>query len=176
MTAGKLVGIGFMITALVAAVSMYYLQVYAFYEEPRTGDPVLLTSIATGAPEEIIADEVTSINATSSPIRYRACFTTPMSHSLLTEAYVPAQNAVPLVAPNWFDCFDAEEIGQALEVGTALAFLGTENHEYGVDRIVAIMDDGRGFVWHQLNDCGRKRYDGTPTGPECPALPAQESN
>lgn len=165
---GKIVGIGLMLTALVTAVSLYYLQVYAFYEEPRSGDPVFMTSIATGQPEEIIADNVTSIDATSSPIRYRACFTTPMSQSLLTEAYEIVDGAIPLVAPDWFDCFDATEIGAALENGTALAFLGHENYDYGVDRIVAIMEDGRGFVWHQLNDCGRKQYDGTPTGPECP--------
>ncbi len=176
---GKIVGIGFLMVAIITAISLYYLQVYHFYEEPRTGDTVELTSVATGAPEEIIADNVTSIDASSSPIRYRACFTTPMSHSLLTETYQLADGAIPLVAPDWFDCFDATEIGEALEAGTALAFLGAENFEYGVDRIVAIMEDGRGFVWHQLNDCGRKRYDGTPTGPECPALTdqaSQESN
>ncbi|MEM6409678.1 MAG: DUF6446 family protein [Pseudomonadota bacterium] len=166
---GKLVGIGLMLVALITAASLYYLQVYHFYEEPVEGGTVELTSIATGQPEEIIADDVISINATSSPIRYRACFTTPMSQSLLTEAYVEAPGAAPLVAPDWFECFDADEIGTALENGTALAFMGRENHEYGVDRLVAIFDDGRGFVWHQLNDCGRKQYDGTPTGPECPA-------
>ena len=165
-----------MLTALITAVSLYYLQVYHFYEEPRTGDTVALTPLGAPTPEEIIADDVTSIDATSSPIRYRACFTTPMSISLLSETYTPAPQATPLTAPDWFDCFDALEIGAALETGQALAFMGAENHEYGVDRIVAIMADGRGFVWHQLNDCGRKRYDGTPTGPECPALPAQESN
>ncbi len=176
---GKLVGIFLMVTALITAVSLYYLQVYHFYEEPRTGGAVMLTSVSSGQPEEIVADDVTSIDATSSPIRYRACFTTPLSQALLTESYVLVEDAAPLVAPDWFDCFDATEIGAALETGEALAFMGAENHEYGVDRIVAIHEDGRGFVWHQLNDCGRKRYDGTPTGPECPALPqtdAQESN
>jgi hypothetical protein len=165
---GKLVGIVLMFVALVTAVSLYYLQVYHFYEEPRTGDAVMLTNLATGAPEEIIADDVTSIDATSSPIRYRACFTTPMSQALLTEGYQLVDGATPLVAPDWFDCFNATEIGAALKQGSALAFMGQSNIDYGVDRIVAIMEDGRGFVWHQLNDCGRKQYDGTPTGPECP--------
>ncbi len=166
-----------MLTALITAVSLYYLQVYHFYEEPKTGDTVTMVPLGGTAPEEIIADDVTSIDATSSPIRYRACFTTPMSTALLSETYRPAPGATPLTAPEWFDCFDATEIGAALETGQAFAFIGAENYEYGVDRIVAIMEDGRGFVWHQLNDCGRKRYDGTPTGPECPALPAaQESN
>ena len=47
-----------------------------------------------------------------------------------------------------------------------------KNVHYGVDRIVAITDDGRGFVWHELNDCGEKAYDGTVVGEECPPAPA----
>ena len=37
-----------------------------------------------------------------------------------------------------------------------------------VDRVVAITEDGRGYVWHELNDCGAKAYDGSPTGEACP--------
>lgn len=166
---GKLVGVAIMIVAVVAGAWMYYLQVYHFYEEVAQPDAVALTSVATGTPEEIIADDITAIDADSSPIRYRACFTTPMSHALLTETYELADGAIPLTAPDWFDCFDATEIGDALASGDALAFLGEENIEYGVDRIVAIFDDGRGYIWQQLNDCGQKAYDGSPVGPECPA-------
>ena len=172
---GKILGGGIMVIALLAGVSLYYLQVHHFYDKVAAPDAVELVSVATGEPEEIIADEVTAINATSSPIRYRACFETPMSHSLLTESYELAHGAVPLTAPEWFDCFDATEIGDALADGSALAFLGQENIEYGVDRIVVIFDDGRGYVWQQLNDCGQKAYDGTAVGPECPARPT-ESN
>lgn len=166
---GKWVGIAIMIIAVIAGAWMYYLQVYHFYETVEVPEPVALTSISTGAPEEIIADGIKAIDATSSPIRYRACFETPMSHSLLTETYELANGAIPLTAPEWFDCFDATEIGDALQSGAALAFVGQENIEYGVDRIVAIFEDGRGYVWQQLNDCGKKAYDGSPVGPECPA-------
>jgi len=171
---GKLVGIGIMILAVIAGAWMYYLQVYAFYEEVAQPDAVALTSITSGAPEEIIADAITAIDATSSPIRYRACFSTPMSHSMLTETYELAAGAIPLTAPEWFDCFDATEIGDALQSGQALAFVGQENIEYGVDRIVAIFEDGRGYIWQQLNDCGQKAYDGSPVGPECP--PREQGN
>lgn len=166
---GKIFGIAIMISALIAGVSLYYLQVYHFYEPIETPDAVELVSVVTGEPEEIIADEIEAIDATSSPIRYRACFTTPMSHSMLTETYVLADKAIPLTAPKWFDCFNAVEIGTALEEGRALAFVGQENIEYGVDRIVAIFEDGRGYVWQQLNNCGQKAYDGTVVGDECPA-------
>ena len=63
-------------------------------------------------------------------------------------------------------------IAAELDAGTALTFLGGKNVAYGVDRIVAITEDGRGYVWHELNDCGEKAYDGTVVGEECPALPA----
>ena len=56
----------------------------------------------------------------------------------------------------------------ALRAGTALPFLGQKNVAFGVDRVVAITEDGRGYVWHELNDCGEKAYDGTIVGEECP--------
>ena len=78
------------------------------------------------------------------------------------------EKAEPRNAPGWFDCFDAEAIGAELEAGTALTFLSQKNFAYGVDRVVAITEDGRGYVWHELNDCGAKAYDGSPTGEACP--------
>jgi hypothetical protein len=59
---------------------------------------------------------------------------------------------VPLVAPGWFDCFDAEAIGTALERSEGTALMGTPEIRDGVDRIVALFPDGRGYVWHQLNE------------------------
>lgn len=172
-----------MIMGLAAGVAIYYLQVYHFYEPVAADqvDAVEMTSLITGLPEEILADAVEAIDADSSPIRFRACFTTPMSQSFLTESYVLYDGAIPLTAPGWFECFDATEIGDALAAGTGLAFMGQENIEYGVDRIVAVLEDGRGFVWHQLNRCGEKTYDGGLKGKECPpraelAQPEQESN
>ena len=71
---------------------------------------------------------------------------------MLTESYVIFDGAVPLVAPGWFDCFDAETIGEALETGEAIAFMGEKNIEDGIDRIVAVFPDGRAYAWHQLNE------------------------
>ena len=70
-----------------------------------------------------------------------------------------------------FDCFDAEALGAALETGRALAFLGTENVQYGIDQIVAIHEDGRGFVWHQINRCGEVVFDGNVAPDDCPQPP-----
>ena len=156
-----------MLSGLIAGTALYYLQVYGFYQEVTAGD-VELVSVVSEMPEPIPFDGLTAIDADSSPIRYRACFTTDYSLALLSEGYVLAEKATPRNAPGWFDCFDAAAIGEALENGTALAFIGQKNIHYGVDRIVAITEDGRGFVWHELNECGEKSYDGTVVGEACP--------
>ena len=74
----------------------------------------------------------------------------------------------PRNAPGWFDCFDAPAIARDLADGNATAFIGVKNIHFGVDRIVAITQDGRGYAWHELNNCGHKAYDGTVVGEECP--------
>jgi hypothetical protein len=85
--------------------------------------------------------------------------------------YQTLADAEPRIAPGWFDCFDAQTIAADLRSGDAVAFLGEKNIAFGVDRIVAIDRRGRGFVWHDLNDCGEKSYDGTIIGEECPKFP-----
>lgn len=160
-------------TGLVAGIAMYVLQVYAYYEPVEaTGQAdVQMTLLATGQPEEILYDNFEAIDSESSPIRYRACFTTTMSQPMLSETYAAYEGAVPNNAPGWFDCFDAAELGAALRSGEALAFMGTENIQYGIDRVIAVMPDGRGFAWHQINDCGEVVFDGDPAPADCPPQP-----
>ena len=154
-----------MVSGLVAGIAIYWLQVYAFYEPVsfQPGNEIRLTPISSDVPEVIVADNVTGIDANSSPLRFRACFTTPLSQAMLTETYVVYEGAAPLVAPGWFDCFDAAAIGKALETGEAIAFLSEANINSktdaaggvqlsGIDRVVAVFPDGRAFAWHQLND------------------------
>ncbi|MEM8656080.1 MAG: DUF6446 family protein [Pseudomonadota bacterium] len=164
---GKIIGIIIVLSGIIAGAALYYLQVYGFYEEVADAD-VQLVSVVSDLPEPIPFDNFEAIDADSSPIRYRACFTTDMSLALLTETYVGLSDATPRNAPTWFDCFDAAAIAAELDAGTALPFLGQKNVDFGVDRIVAITEDGRGYVWHELNDCGEKAYDGTIVGEECP--------
>ncbi|MEO9517637.1 MAG: DUF6446 family protein [Paracoccaceae bacterium] len=165
---GKLLGIIILFSAAIAGASLYYLQVYGFYTEVSAPEELKLVSVVSNEPEPIGFTEFDAIDADSSPIRYRACFQTDMSLSLLTETFVGLDDVVPRNAPGWFDCFDAEAIAAELAAGTALPFLGQKNVAFGVDRIVVITDDGRGYVWHELNDCGEKAYDGTIVGEECP--------
>ena len=169
---GKLVGIVILVIAAIAGITIYYLQVFGFYHEvlvPKHG--VELVSLSTNEPEPILTENFRGIDAESSPIRYRACFDTSLSLAMLYETYVVSEDIVPRNAPGWFDCFDAAEIGAELEAGTALTFLSKKNVHFGVDRIVAITSDGRGYIWHELNDCGDKSYDGTVVGEACPERP-----
>ena len=167
---GKFIGIVIMISALIAGAALYYLQVYGFYERvDATGtQDVQLVSVVSELPEPFPVDAFQAIDADSSPIRYRACFRTDASLALLTETFVGLDAPAPRNAPGWFDCFDAEAIADEIDAGTALTFLGQKNIHFGVDRIVAVTEDGRGYIWHELNDCGQKAYDGTIVGEECP--------
>jgi hypothetical protein len=127
---GKLFGSILVISSLVLGVGMYYLQNYHWYEEVSmdagTGVEIQMTPVVGGAPETIIADDFQGIDASSSPLRFRGCFNTPMSIAMLSETYEIEDRAVPLTAPGWF--------------------------ADGVDRVIAVYPDGRAFVWHQLND------------------------
>ena len=175
---GKVIGIGILMIAVLAGAAMYYLQVYHFYEpvEANGTTDVQLTNLVTGEPEPVLYEAFKAIDADSSPIRYRACFRTEMSQAMLTETYEMYEAAEPLTAPKWFDCFDADAIGAQLEQGTALAFLGEKNIQYGIDRIVVITEDGRGYAWQQINSCGEVMFDGEPVPEGCPTPPEGGQN
>lgn len=148
---GKIVAGFIVITALAAGIAIYWLQEYAFYEKAvfSPGAEIVLTPIEGGPPEAILAEDVQGIDAESSPIRFRACFRTPLSLAMLTETYVVYPDAVPLVAPSWFSCFDAARIGAALETGEAVAFLSQAGVKPGIDRVVAVFPDGSAYAWTQ---------------------------
>lgn len=170
---GKLIASLIVFCALVAGAAIYYLQIYAYYYEvaPQPGRDVVLVAQDGGAAEPIPYTDFRAIDADSSPIRYRACFTTSATAQDLAGRYAASEKGEPRVAPGWFDCFDAEAIGDGIEAGRIRTFLSVKNIHYGVDRVVAIDGQGHGWAWHQLNDCGRKAYDGTPVGEECPPRP-----
>jgi len=176
MNTGKLFVGAIVISAAIVGAAVYYLQVYAYYEPVSytEADPMQLTTLATLAPEPLLIDGFEGIDAQSSPLRFRACFTTPHSIAMLTETFQTYPNPTPLNGPGWFDCYDAKTITEALETGEATAFLAEKNIHYGVDRVVAVFNDGRAYAWHQLNNCGETAYDGSPVGEECPPRPAND--
>jgi hypothetical protein len=150
---GKIVGGSIVLSALLAGGAIYYLQEYAFYQTVAftPGDEIELTALVSGIPEPIPVEDLQGIDATSSPLRFRACFTTPITQPTLTEGFVVYDKAEPLNAPSWFDCFDAAKIGDALESGEAIAFLGQAEIAPQIDRVIAVFADGRAYAWHQVN-------------------------
>jgi len=163
---------GIIVSAIAAGIALYYLQVYAYYDEITLQiEDVQMTSLFTGEPEPIMFENDKAIDSDSSPLRFRACFDTSLSFGLLTETYEIYDTAEPLNAPGWFDCFDAENIGADLQSGVAVAFLGTEDIQYGIDRVIAVYPDGRAYAWHQINACGEVVFDGNPTPENCPPAP-----
>lgn len=167
---GKWVGIIVLVCAAMAGAGLYYLQVFGFYQRVAAtpGAEVTLAPIDGGAPEYLSVTGFEAIDADSSPIRFRACFDTDQTVSDLSARYIRIDHADPRNAPFWFSCFDAKTLGPAITAGEVAVFLGAKNYAYGVDRMVAIGADGRGWVWHELNDCGKKAYDGTVIGETCP--------
>lgn len=171
--------VGILGFAFVGGAFMYYNLVYAGYAELNAAEvgEIQLISVVTGEPEPILLENVNGIDTVKDGVRlsgaisFRACFETPLSLAMLSETYVIMDDAVPLTAPSWFDCFDAQDIGLALEQGSGIAFMSVPNISYGVDRVVAVLPDGRGFAWHQLNECGTAVFAGDNTPDGCPELP-----
>ena len=169
MTAARAWILFTLITAAVAGVAIYYLQVYAYYEVLTPPAAVTLTASGGGS---VILPPVNfrGIDSVSSPIRYRACYEIPPIWDNIDE-FAPYPDATPLNAPGWFDCFDAKAIGADLEAGTARAILLQRDVTYGIDRIGAAYPDGRIYAWHQINPCGEVVFDGNPAPEGCPPVP-----
>lgn len=170
MNVGRMAVGVIVLTAALGGAFLWYTAERAFYEPVAftPGAEIRLVPLTGDQPEAILAEGVEGIDAASSPIKFRACFTTPLSLAMLTETYRGYEGAEPLVAPSGFDCFDAAAIGRALETGEALAFLSEPNITYGIDRVVAVTGDGRGYAWHQINNCGVEVFAGRPAPEGCP--------
>ena len=170
MTA-RLLLIATLLTAAVAGGAIWYLQVYAFYEEVAPPETVRLAT-ASGRVLEVAPVDFEGIDASSSPIRYRGCLRLPPA--ALAPDLLDVPDPRPPVAPGWFDCFDAAAIGGALESGAARAVLGEKDVIWGIDRIVALFPDGRAYEWRQINACGAVVFDGEPLPEGCPPPPERD--
>ena len=150
---GKILAGFIVISAILAGVGVWYTQNYAYYTTIAADAPeavMTLVPLGSDVPEAITADNVQALDSDSSPIRFRACFTTPISLATLTETYQTFDAPTPLNAPGWFDCFDAATIGEALENGEAVAFLSVPLVHPDTDRVIAVFPDGRAYAWQQL--------------------------
>lgn len=135
---GRTLVIGLLAFAVVFAAALWYAQTYAFYRETAA-------EAVTIAGQSYPVTDWQGIDATTSPLKLRACF------QLDAEPQAPlAENPTPLVAPGWFDCFDAERLARALASGEATAWLAQPEEFDGADRMVMRFPDGRAYMWRQL--------------------------
>lgn len=116
---------------------------------PLDGTAMTLVPVGGGAAEDIEADDLTVRSANAEPDSLWACFRVINSIPMLTESYEIAEGAVPAAPTIDMPCFDADAIAADLASGAAFAFVGARDIAPGLDRIVAIYDDGRAFAWHQ---------------------------
>ena len=77
MTSGKIMASMLVLVAVLAGLAVWYLQVYGFYEDVDeiTGASQMMVTLPDGATRPVTVSEFKGIDAESSPIRWRACFT-----------------------------------------------------------------------------------------------------
>lgn len=149
MTSGRWLVLTILVVTAVFAAAQWWFQTRAYYA-PIDSAEIVVTAL-TGEVIPLDAQDFQGIDAETSPLRFRACFTLDAEGLAAAGRGAPYETPTPLTAPGWFDCFDAEAIGTALGEGTARAILGEREIEAGVDRVFALFPDGRVFGWHQLN-------------------------
>jgi hypothetical protein len=148
MTSGRWVVIAIVLVTAVFAGAQWWFQTRAYYEPIDRAD--LTVTLADGTSEPLEMTQFSGIDADTSPLRFRGCFTVADPAALIARA-APYADAAPLIAPDWFDCFDAPAIGAALEAGEAQAILSQTEVRPGADRVIAVFPDGRAYAWHQWN-------------------------
>ncbi len=144
---GKLLAGGLIGFALLFGAVLWWFQVYAYYGETEA-DSVTVQG------REVAVSDWRGIDATTSPNKLRACFTVEPA------AFVDVPRAPdpdPLLAPGWFDCFDARAIAADLEAGRATAYLAEDETEadaadYEILRMIAVYPDGRAFMWRHYRE------------------------
>ncbi|MBW7922727.1 MAG: histidine kinase [Rubellimicrobium sp.] len=170
---GRMLIVVLLALAVVAGVGLYWLQNYAYYRTlSAPSEEITLVSDISGLPEAVPYTNFRAIESVSAPVGFRSCFDIGLAAEVIARNYTPYPGAEPLIAPRWFDCFDAVALGEALERGEATAWLGRRDVIWGFDRVVAIMPDGRAAGWNQINRCGKAVFENGETAPDdCPPMP-----
>ena len=138
---GRVVLVGMALVLVGFAAALWWFQTRAWYGEVTGIEAV------TVAGREVPVTDWRGIDAASSPIKLRACFRVEPG----TLADAPAAEApTPLIAPDWFDCFDAGALTAALASGEARAVRAAAGEFDATERLIAVYPDGRAFMWRQL--------------------------
>jgi hypothetical protein len=149
MSSGRWLVVAILGVTAIFAGAQWWFQTRAYYAPIEAAEMVVTT--LTGEVIPLAPQGFEGIDAETSPLRFRACFTLDAAGLAAAGRGAAYEAPTPLVAPGWFECFDAAAIGAALEAGEARAVLSTREISDGVDRVLALFPDGRAYGWHQLN-------------------------
>lgn len=159
---GKRVISAFALIIVIFGAGLWYSQTQAYYYDVQDVSEVHAYGDA------FPVTDYRGIDADTSPLKMRACFTVDWD-------YWPSEEfkgiAEPLGAPPQFDCFDARQISDDLAADLATAILADENEPYGFDRFIAQYPDGNAYMWRQMNACGEAAFAGDPLPDNCPPQP-----
>ncbi len=150
---------GTLLVAAAMGAGLWYSSNSAYYYEVNG-----LTEVAVGDAVLPVSD-YRGIDADTSPLKMRACFTA--NWDIAPDA-AGTDGAQPLIAPTWFDCFDAKQLTADLQSGAATVLLSNQNKPYGFDTFIARYPDGRAFMWRQINACGEAQFSGGDLPEGCP--------
>jgi hypothetical protein len=154
---GRIFISGLLLFAAIFGAAMWWFQTRGHYVEV---DGIEVVDIA-GSPVAVRAYK--GVDADTSPLKLRGCFI------LVGEFAAPiAEDPTPLIAPDWFECFDAGKLDADLKSGAARPLLAEFNNPFGFDRVVAVYADGRAFQWRQINPCGAAHFSGDDLPANCP--------
>ena len=163
---GKLIAGFLVLFALVFGAALWWFQTRAFYAEVTGVEAIEVQ----GASLPVV--KYRGIDADTSPLKLRACFR--IRDGVAPDAlahFERATEATPLRAPDWFDCFDIEWMAARMAEGPLRPVLAAANEPWGFDRYVATMPDGRGWMWRQMNHCGKAVFEGEDLPASCPPKP-----
>lgn len=139
---GRRLILGFVGFLVLFAAALFWFQFYAFYERQSGVGALTIDG------EVVPVADYQGIDATSSPLKLRACFRIdPAAVATLA----PATDATPLVGPFWFHCFDAGRLTDDLAAGRLTAYRIAHDDPEGFDTLIAVAPDGEGYLWRQLN-------------------------
>ena len=169
---GQVFGIVILATALMAGAALYYLQVYHFYEEvtlaSEGGEVEMKITLADGSVIDLPAPG------------FRGDRRRQLAHPV---PRLFRRGAAAGCGPRPLRGRRAAQRAGLVRVlrraghrrgargGARARLSGRADIEYGIDRVIAVTEDGRAYAWHQINRCGEVVFDGQPAPDDCPDPP-----
>ena len=124
--------------AAIFGVGLWYSTNFAYYEKSTD------VSEISAFGEKIAVSDYLGIDADTSPLKMRACFTVDFAMDAYSEYRADGE---PLIAPTWFECFNAEQISKDIAAGNAVVLRARANEPYGFTQFIAHYPDGRAYMW-----------------------------